>query len=83
MTTTEQKPIRVMLIGAGGNAAAIVAILEAARAIEVVPLVVEPEPAPLRLPILRDPEPIGPWWEPSTGKKKAQWKQETYGRKLK
>ena len=46
-------------------------------------VVTEASPEPLRLPIVRDPEPIGPWWEPHTGKKKAQWKQETYGRKLK
>ena len=81
--TTEQKPVRVMIIGAGVNTSAALAILEAAKAVEIVPLEVEPEPTPLRLPILRDPEPIGPWWEPHTGKQKAQWKQETNGRKRK
>jgi hypothetical protein len=84
MTTTEHKPMRVMVIGAGINAAATVALLEAVRGIEVVPpLLVEDTPKRLGLPELREPEPIQPCWDSATGKQTAQWKREMNGRKRK
>jgi hypothetical protein len=83
MTT---KPLVIVLTGKTRLSAVTIAAL-AAKAVAVERMcervLTEASPEPLRLSILRDPEPIGPRWEPHTGKKKAQWKQETYGRKLK
>jgi len=80
--TTEHKPVRVMIIGAGVSAASALAIFEAARAIETVAPEVEPEPHPMRLPILRGDE-LPFMCNVGTGKQKAQWKQETNGKKRK
>jgi len=81
---TEQKPMCVIVIGAASAAGLAISALEAARAIEVVPLVVDPEPTlkSLNLPEIKEWPPQKPW-SGYTGKQKAQWKQETYGRKRK
>jgi len=84
MTT---KDVRIAVVCTAGllNTSVIAALAAKGISVELEGerVLTEASPEPLRLPILRDPEPIGPWWEPHTGKKKAQWKQETYGRKLK
>jgi len=77
---------KVIVIGSTGLGVGLAAALAAkgiAVELEGERVMTEANHEPLRLPIVKDPEPIGPWWEPHTGKKKAQWKQETYGRKLK
>ncbi len=72
--TTKDQPIRVAVYSSGRAHIRVAAALAALSAGSF---------AGASVPVSDLQEKSGPWWEPHTGKKKAQWKQETYGRKLK
>nr|WP_315471712.1 hypothetical protein [uncultured Rhodoferax sp.] len=86
--TPAETGLRVIVVGSRnkGLVAAAMARIQAtiiANGLQEVPLVVDGEPARLGLPALREPPEVSPYWREGTGKRKAQWKEETRRRATK